>query len=56
MKAVSSVDCFMSCTETRKLRYNHYIDERDSEAYLDIAKYCPYHGAVVKDLECVGHI
>ena len=56
MESAGLVDCFMSSSETRKLRYTHYIGDRDSKTYLDVVKNDPYPGTVVEKLECVGHI
>lgn len=56
MKATGLVECFVNWEETKKLWYTHYIDNKNSKAYLDFVKSDPYLGTVLEKLKRIGHI
>ena len=56
MEPSGVVRCFKRSVETLKLRYDNFIADGDSEAFLEVAKADPYDGFPVKKGECIGHI
>ena len=56
MEPSGVVRCFNRSVETLKLRYENFIGDGDSKAYLEVVKADPDDGFGVKKGECVGHI
>ena len=56
MEPSGVVKCFKRSVETLKLRYENFIGDGDSKAFLEVVKADPYDGFPVKKGECIGHI
>ena len=56
MEPSSVVRCFKRSVETLKLRYENFIGDGNSKAFLEVVKADPYDGFSVKKGECIGHI
>ena len=56
MEPADVVRCLKSSVETLKLRYENFIGDGDSKAFLEVVKADPYDGFPVKKGECIGHI
>ena len=56
MEPEGAVKIFKRSVEINGLRYINYIGDGDSSAFQTVVKSNPYPGAIIKKLECVGHI